>query len=102
MNSNLKRKYIEQQTKVATLTDRVITSERISTNSIKVSQSQQSDTINMREKLEIEMNRNELLRDRIVDLEDTVDDGRKMLQQSMAAIPITIITKEREGQRGRP
>ena len=102
MNSNLKRKYIEQQTKVATLTDRVITSERISTNSIKVSQSQQSNTINMREKLELEMNRNELLRDRIIDLEDTVDDGRKMLQQSMAAIPITIITKEREGRRGRP
>ena len=102
VNSNLKRKYIEQQTKVATLTDRVITSERSSTNSFKVSQSQQSNTINMREKLELEMNRNELLRDRIIDLEDTVDDGRKMLQQSMAAIPITIITKEREGRRGRP
>ena len=102
VKSNLKRKNIEEQTKVATLMERVIMSERSSHNSIKVAESQQSNTINMRKRMELEMTRNELLHDRIIDLEDTVDNGRKMLQQSKAAIPIIVIKKERIGEHGRP
>ena len=45
---------------------------------------------------------NIVLQERVMDLEATVDKNSKKLQQMQAAVPITIITKVREGNRGRP
>ena len=42
------------------------------------------------------------LRSRLVHLEVEVEDGHKKLRQSLAATPVTIIGKERKGQKGRP
>ena len=48
------------------------------------------------------MNDNEVLCNRVIDLEDDVEEEENILDLSKVGVPIPIIEKERKGKSGRP
>lgn len=88
-------RYIEEQCKVATLTERVVHAE-ISTHSSMKAAMQQSDSLHIVNNMKMTMADKKILQERVIDLECTVDEGSKLLEQATAAIPIVIIKIEKE------
>ena len=102
LKKKLEDKFVEQQCKVATLTKQIIHAERSSHNSLKKAATQQSQSKYIVKDMENTLAENIVLQERLIDLEATVDENNKKLQQMEAAVPITIIKKVREGNCGRP
>ena len=61
---------------------------------------QQSNSLNFLDNMKMTMAKNKTLQERVMDLECTVDEGRILLEQAMAVVPIVIIKKERERRNG--
>ena len=100
--SKMKALDVERQCAVASLTWKVVNLERGATNSMKKCQSQQLEATNMMNSMTSMTTENEELRNKVIDLEVKVEEGHKLLHLSQLATPVTIIEKERKGQKGRP
>ena len=72
-------KLIEQQCKVASLTEQIIHAERSSHNSLKKAATQQSNSCYIVKDMEKTLAENIVLQDRLMDLEATVDENNKKL-----------------------
>ena len=93
---------VEQQCNIASLTKKVINAKRRSINLMKECQSQQLKATNTMNSMMATMHDNEVLHNRVIDLEADVEEGYKMLDLLKAAIPIPIIEKERKGKKWTP
>ena len=100
--SKMKAAGVEQQCTVALLTKKFIHVERSVMNSMNECQSQQLEATDMMNSMTSMTTENEELRIKVIDLEVMVEDGHKLLHLSQLATPVTIIEKERKGQKGRP
>ena len=92
--SKMKVVDVERQCVVASSTWKVVNLERSATNSMKKCQSQQSEATNMMNSVTTMNNKNQELRNTVIDLEVKVEEGHKLLHQSLIATPVTIIEKK--------
>lgn len=80
MKQQLGNKYVEEQCKVAALTEQVIHAERSSHNSLKKAATQQSNSCHIVNDMKKTMAENIVLQERVIDLEDTVDKNSTLQQ----------------------
>ena len=63
---------------------------------------QQSNSLAIVNNMKMTMDDKKTIQERVMDLECTVDEGNKLLEQAKAAVPIIIIKNEMEGKNGAP
>ena len=95
-------KYQEEEWKTALLKQKIISAERNSNNSSKQAAKQQSTNLDIMKSMKKTTMDNNILGNRIVDLECGVEEGRVMLAEATAAVPIMVIKKQRQGLHGAP
>ena len=102
LKKTLGNKYIEEQCKVASLQIELIHAKRIVHNSSKEATTQQSNSLDIVNNLNITMANNKILEERVIDLGYSVEEGEKLLSQAEALVPIRVIEKKRVGKYGAP